>query len=522
MSWLTELREGVVKSMREDAGFFGGWVNSMTGRGDPSRDKQAANVWVPGAAMQVEQLRPLYRANGLARAVCNALPEWSQRNGWDLTVDGDAIRSREVQEGVSNRLAELGAAKKMLTADIWGQLFGGGLVLVGADDGRPTDQPLDEARIRSIRFLRVVGADEADIVAVYADPAGPDFGEPAVYAVQERPLLFTSGRSAWHSSRVIRFGGPLTDAETRLEKNGWDQSILDLVIAGISKHDAVWDNVGAMVEDGSQGVWKIQDLALAASNGMTQAIEARFTIADKARSMFRALILDAEKEDFSYVHRNFAGLPDLTAKSAERVAAIAQIPATVLMGQSPSGLNATGESDLELWYGRCRSHQSSALVERWERLVRLVMLASDGPTGGKEPDSWAVTMRDPRALTPMQRIELQARQAQIDATYIANKVVAPFEVAVNRFTAQGYSDTTAIDVEWRRQLLAYFREEIIRRADELFDDQLDRWLAAEPQGVQAGEKAEAEGGEGGANNRPGLPGPAGQQAPNNPQSGAVE
>ena len=501
---------------------FGGWVNSFTGRGDPSKDKSAANTWMPGVLMPWNVLQGLYVFNGLARAVCNALPEWSQRNGWELTLDQDAVRSREIEEAIRNKLAELGAAEALLRADIWGQTYGGGLILIGADDGQSTSMPLREDRISTIRFLRVVPRYCADIATVYSRPELPKFGEPASYAIREQVPGFPTIASEWHESRVIRFPGPHTDDETRTHNEGWDQSVLDIVVAAISKHDAVWDNVGAMVEDGSQGVWLVKNLAMAAATGMTDEINARLTLADKARSMFRALILDGENEDFKYVSRNFAGVSDLTAKSAERVATIAQIPATVLMGQSPSGLNSTGESDLELWYGRCWKHSESVVVNRVERLVRLLMLAKDGPTGGEEPKSWAVTMRHPRSLTPMQTAEMRARQAQIDATYIANKVLAPFEVAVNRFTAQGYSEVTQIDPAWRRKMLEYFQREILARGEQLFGEQLEAWLAAAPQGVQA-EPAEAPGGEGGANNAPAaLPAPAGDEAPNNAQTGAVE
>lgn len=498
-TWLSEVREDAFQ-------IFGGWINTLTGRGDPDRDKGAANAWLRGILIPVEDLRSLYAFNALARAICNALPEWALRNGWELTLDRDAVESKAIEVGVRARCAELGAHERMLRAAIWGQTFGGGLVLIGADDGRPTDQPLNETGIRSIRFLRVVPRSLVRIVGIYDNPKSPRYGDAALYEVREllaqNPAAFVQ---TWHESRVILWPGPTTDDETRFENLGWDQSVLDVVVRDLSKHDSMWDNVGAAVEDASQGVWKIKDLALAASTGLGKAIQARLKLADQARSMFRSLLLDADKESFDYVHREFGGVSDLIGQSAVRVAGAAQTPATVLMGQSPAGLNATGESDLELWYARVGGYQRNVAVSRWERLVRLIMLAKDGPTKGVEPESWAVKMADPRTLTPMQRGELRARQAQTDAAMIAAKVLTPEEVALSRYTSEGWSDVTQVDLGWRRAFLEFAQNTIEQRANELFGQHLQRWLELAPEGVQ-----------------PDPGSGEGREAPNNRRAGAAE
>lgn len=498
--------------IREDAwSIFGGWVNELTGRGDPERDKGAANAWVGGVLLPCEHLRSVYAFNGLGRAICNALPEWAIRNGWDLSVERDAVEAKQVESGVRAKLDELGAHEAMLRAAVWGQLYGGGLVLVGADDGGATSEPLNLGAIREIRFLRVVPRSDVQIVGVFDRPDRPGFGEAAVYEVTERVAgLASSTVTRWHASRVIRFGGPLTDTETQRMNDGWDVSILDHVLAGLGKHEAMWDNVGAAIEDASQGVWKIEGLAAAASTGLADKIEARLRLADKARAQFRSLLLDAAREDFDYVHREFGGVADLITASAVRVSGIAQIPVTVLMGQSPAGLNATGDSDLELWYARVQAYQSAKLAPRFGRLVRLVLLSKSGPTGGVEPDAWAVSMADPRNLTPMQRVELRARQAQVDTAMITARVITPEEVAINRYTSEGWSDVTAIDLGWRRSFLG-FASRILASADGgAFARLLEAWLGTVAAAPSPGPDA------------PPVVAPSGSEAPTNAATGAVE
>ncbi len=475
--WVTQIREDAFS-------LISGWINPMTGQGDPARDKSAASMWAGGMPMEPTLLASLFSFNALARAICTAQPEWALRNGWDLTLDRDAVESQQIESSVRAKLAELGAHEVLLSAAVWGQTFGGGLVLIGAADGRESALPLDEKNLRSIEWLRVVPRHRVTIRSVYSDPRRPKYGEPAVYEVREVAVGVGAQTQRFHESRVIRFPGPLTDDDVKARNQGWDQSILDVVIAALRKHDNIWDDVGAMTHDGSQGVWKIKDLARAATTGLADAIQARFRLADQARSMFRSLLLDADKEDFQYVHRNFAGISDLLGQSAIRTAGAAQFPVTVLMGQSPAGLNATGESDLELWYARVEAYQTGVIVSRLERLVRLILVSNDGPTRGKEPDTWAVTMRDPRKLSPMQRSEIRARQAQIDTAMIAAKVITPEEVAISRYTSEGWSDATQIDVRWRRDFLHFASKAIAEQADTLFAAQLQRWLGLVPEGVQ--------------------------------------
>src|SRR5690606_37478789 len=75
-------------------------------------------------------------------------------------------------------------------------------------------------------------------------------------------------------------------------------------------------------------------------------------LVDLARSIARSVIVDAEMEDFSVVGAaNMSAVPAILDQANSRMASAARMPLTRLMGTSPGGLNATGESDLSWWYG---------------------------------------------------------------------------------------------------------------------------------------------------------------------------
>lgn len=450
----------VAKQLRADAvAWITGWQNPRTGQGT-DKDKNTALTWGGGVPMTYQLLESLFAFNDLARNIVTALPEWALRHGFDLFVEttGTTLELQRVESAVHVACDELGLLPTFLEAAVWGQLLGGGLVLIGLDDGQASSQPIDFTKLRKVQWLRAVSRSEVVISAIDEDVASGRFGEPELYAVTETRAA-VSETTKWHHTRVIRFGGEHTPPRMRIRNQGWDLSVLDAVISKLALHDGMWEGAGAMMTDGSQGVWKIKGLFQAVVSGQLEEIEARFRISDRARSLFGSMLLDADKEDFSYVHRQFAGLDGLLAQSAIRTAAAARMPVTVLYGQSPSGLNATGESDIRLWYDRCEQYQTFDLLPAIERVVELVFRSLEGPTAGVEPEAWAVRMRPVRKATPMEELELRARQAQIDTAYINAGVLASLEVAISRFTPEGFSTETQIElVERERGLRAAIQQ----------------------------------------------------------------
>src|SRR5690606_13578077 len=104
----------------------------------------------------------------------------------------------------------------------------------------------------------------------------------------------------------------------------------------------------ATLADFSVGVIAIQNLAEMLAADQEGLVLKRLEMLDMARSIARAVFMDAEKERFEYVSRSLAGMPETLDRLALRLSAGTGIPVTLLMGQSPAGLNATGASDIRL------------------------------------------------------------------------------------------------------------------------------------------------------------------------------
>jgi hypothetical protein len=75
------------------------------------------------------------------------------------------------------------------------------------------------------------------------------------------------------------------------------------------------------------------------------------------------MLLLGGEEKFDRKQISFAGLPELMNAHLQIAAGAAGIPLTVLIGQSPAGLNATGESDTRLFYDAVKEFQTTDLQE---------------------------------------------------------------------------------------------------------------------------------------------------------------
>ena len=79
------------------------------------------------------------------------------------------------------------------------------------------------------------------------------------------------------------------------------------------------------------------------------------------KSIWHTMFMD-KMDDFERVNVSWAGLPDVMNNFEMRLAAAANIPATRFWGQSPKGMNATGESDMRNYAMYVRSMQMRMLT----------------------------------------------------------------------------------------------------------------------------------------------------------------
>ncbi len=450
-----------------------GFVNLVTALGT-ARDKMSFNRFARGIQLDVETLDALYSENDMAARVCDVVPDEELRQGYDIVVapdtddeSGQAIDdAASVSEDVHDAADALDLQNKMIEARVWGRVFGGGALLLGADDGATVEnaglvEPLNEDGIQRFDHINVLDRRFIHPLRFYEDPTDAKFGQPRTYLVTPQATDAISaahsqalfGTLEIHETRIVIFGGARTTIRMRQERGGWDTSIIQRMNDTLTQFGVSWDALAHMLQDASQGVFKMRGFIDALAAEETSLVMQRLNMMDMGRSVARALVLDEDGEEFTRQNYSWTGIKDPYEMLILRLASAARMPVTVLMGQSPAGMNATGESDIRWFYDTIRSSQENIVQPRLEYVLRLIMLAKDGPTGGQVPESWSVSFPSLWQPTPLEQADIELKTAQKDEIEIRSGVVTPEEVAVSRHTADGFKTDTTINLDERRALL---------------------------------------------------------------------
>ena len=427
---------------------FDGWFNSVTGVGAQNGRGTMRFGVMEGEYLGLADLENLYNFDGVCARIVDAVPEHSLRQGFTVST-GIA----EDETAILADLDRLKAVEKLRLAWTWGRLFGGGALFVGADDGRAPDEPLDENELRRILWLTDVDRRDLWPLTWEADFNSPRFGQPVLYQLTRMGGTRSQSLTV-HYTRLIRFEGPPPTRRRRLTLNGWGDSVLQRCYQEVMQLRGAFAAAGELVQQSSQGVIAMKGLMDMMASDTDDLVKRRLALMDQSRSVARSMLLDADGETFSNVSTgSLAGVADIMDRAVNLASAVSKIPVTVLMGQAPAGLNATGDSDIRNWYDALNAEREHALRPRADRLVHLVMCSREGPTRGRVTDGWRVVLPSLWQPTPVEEADIRVKQAGVDAQYVTTGVLTPEEVALSRFRKEGYSTDTSIELEARESAL---------------------------------------------------------------------
>lgn len=449
------------KGSRED-----GWTNLLTGLGT-TRDKRTGAAFASDIVDDATA-RDLWLGNDIAARIIETIPHEMLRAGWDLRIktdedgDEDASDALDDSEEITTICEELGIEDALERALQYERAYGGAAILPIVNDGSDMttewDQPLDLERIIELSHFVVLEPRECLANTWQGDLTLPNFGEPETYRVA--PI--TRGTVAppniiVHESRLIIFRGiRVSRHQIQTARPSWGGSMLTRVNLVLRDFGVAWESVGAIMQDFSQAVFTIDGLAQILAQDDKKAFQNRMSAMDMARSILRAIVIDS-KDGYERKPTPLSGIPETLDKFSTRLAAAADMPVTLLMGMSPAGLNATGESDRAFFYDRVQRLQQVKLKPHLERILKILFkaksLGPDKKPGGLEPEVWSVQFRPLWQPTAKEQAETRWLVAQADAAYLDRGVTLPQEVALSRFGGDQYSDRTQIDTQTRKQIL---------------------------------------------------------------------
>jgi phage-related protein (TIGR01555 family) len=468
-----------------------GYINVLNNFGT-QRDSSNAYQYEPEGMIPDMDLTMHYESDGLFSRIINYPAEEALKHGYDFDGLDD-----ETKKLINKVLDYIDWDESVITALKWSRLYGGSIIVMMIDDGGNLDEPLNYDAIRDIDELRVYerAIVTPDYTTMYNIGAMADamkhkrsnFGMPEWYYVfsqfgsfrvhESRCLVFRNGRMPERTSQALyRFWG--TPEYLRIRKK-------------MQEADTSASYAVKLLERAVQRVYKMKGLSdlLTTDSGESDLLKRLQTI-DLSVGILNSMVIDAEGEDYVFQTAQLAGVQEIIDSTCGMLSAVTGIAQTVLFGRSPSGMNATGESDMDNTYAMVERLQTTQVRRPFEKLMDIIMLAAQ--RSGKLAEIKVTQIPEfSIKFNPLKTVS-EMDQAQIDQLRATTQ-------QIRAQTSQTYVDLGAVDPsEVRRGLGKSGEYDVEAVLDDLSDEELleipsgggedEPMPEASPQPVQVGKQ----------------------------------
>lgn len=344
-------------------------TNVMSGMGTTA-DKRTG-LYYSFIPLTGEQAEAGYRSSWLIRKIVDVPPFDMTREWRDWQADGSDIEAIEAEE---RRLQLRAKAQRAL---VLARLFGGSAIILGTGDS-DTEQPLrtDAVRKAGLAYVHVMSRWQIAEGQPRLDPADPWFGQPDFFTITGANNL----QVRLHPSRVVAFVGQRAP-EGGFHSNAswfWGDPIMQSIGDAVKNADLAQSGFAALIDEAKLDIVKMPNLlSLWSTDEHEQRLMGRLNAAQLGKSTFRALLLDKE-EEWEQRQVTWAGIPDIMMAFLNIVAGAADIPATRLLGQSPKGLQSTGDGEERDYRAMVKARQNELLRPALERIDELLIPSALG------------------------------------------------------------------------------------------------------------------------------------------------
>ena len=356
----------------------------------------------------------------------------------EVTNSGDEDKSDKIAEITQelDRLNIQALMAKMVELDSW---FGRAHLYVDTGDTVDPDElkkplPYTPAKIEKGKKLRFAAVEPIWVYPnVYNsnDPLVPSFYRPETWFVMGKEL---------HFSRLMTFVfRPVPD----ILKAAY-------VFAGISLSQIAkpyvdnWlttrQSIADMVTFFSQTILST-DLSTTMQDDGDEILK-RVEYFTALRSNRGVMVVNKDTESVDNKATPLSGLEGLQAQAQEHMAAVWGIPLIVLLGITPTGLNASSEGEIRVFYDWIHAQQEANLSPHLKNIIQMVQLSLygeiDPDIGHRWEPLWGM---DEKELAETRKME-----AETDSIYLGDGVLSAMEVRT-RIATDEDSVYTSIDVD---------------------------------------------------------------------------
>lgn len=363
--------------------------------------------------------------NGLIRAGVETLAD-EMANGW-IKLN----RIGEKEDGAfkdKDRLSALNREiKRFKVKDVFHKgaefcgYFGGGLVYIdtGVKDPQALREPLilDSATFKKGSLKGFVPVEPVNLYpGLYnsSDPLSDDYFKPQTWWVLGREV---------HASRFLKFIVNEPPMLLLPAYNFFGVATAQLAVDYVAHFTQDRESASRLLNKFSLTIFKT-DMTTVLSGGNRDQLDRRMQLFTDSRDNDAVEVIDKEGEDIVQINTPISGVTEIVRQALELMAVVFRMPAVKLLGISPSGFNATGESDLDNWHEHVLSQESKMWKTPLDRALKVLQLNAFGDIDDTIDFEFAeLGRRDETATATVNKTK-----ADIDALYLEWGVLSAEEV----------------------------------------------------------------------------------------------
>ena len=326
---------------------------------------QATEYPMTRLSQNYQLLTSLYRDNWIVQNIIATIPNDMIRKWYELKTSLEP----EYLKQMTRLERQTQIRKKLLLGMYWGRLYGGAAGIILIKGHKDLSQPLDLETVMPGSFLGLQILDrwngiypESELVT---DPEEQDVG-----------LLMTKV----HHSRIVRFIGRELPWMEQVTEMYWGESEIEAIYNEVVRRDNVAGNIAALTFRANINYMETEGLDQLLGTANTE-MQRRFWNLMAAQSImennFGTRIIN-KGDAIHNTQYTFTGLSEVYDRIMMDVAGAARTPVTKLFGRSPSGMNATGESDMRNYYDYIDGLRETELRGIIERILPIMALSAWG------------------------------------------------------------------------------------------------------------------------------------------------
>ncbi len=382
----------------------------------------------------------MYRGSWLAGMAINVIADDMTRTGVDI---GGELDPGDIQR--MERAATTWQIWNKINQTIkWSRLYGG-CICIPLIDGQDLSTPLRIETIRKGQFKGLHVLDRWQLNPSLGDMVtdfGPYLGQPKYYEVVGDAAALRSKRI--HYSRCMRLLGVELPYYQAMMENTWGISVLERLNDRLIAFDSATTGVAQLIYRAYLRIVKIENMReiVAAGGEAEQNLYKFVEMMRRFQSIEGITMLDAKDDAVVMTAPSFSGLSDALIQLGQQCGGALQMPMTKLFGQSPVGMNSTGESDLQMYYDGL-AQQQEANLRIPVTMFYQILARSEGIT---LPEGFSLIFRNLWTPSEKEKSEIASQDsaaivAEYNAGFITEQMALKEKKQLSKTTGRGTNIT---------------------------------------------------------------------------------